>query len=402
MKKVSLFLELLMALLVMSCSKDETLMSIPQESDAIAFGTYVGRDAQTRAAVTDLDKLKTADIGFGVFAYYTNEGDYTVGTSKPNFMYNQKVNWNTTNKWEYSPVKYWPNENTDKLTFFAYAPHSTATNSNITTLSAKTASGEPTLLFTVNSDAKKQSDLLYADATNLKNLTKQTIGGTVSFPFKHALSRIGFKVEVMSDKVNDDATGTPDAGSVTSDAIASGTVVSVQKVELIGQFNSENTFNFATGNFTGASSTTTAAGSVAYTLNYDEDDSNFDNEVAEGVNIVTTSTPLKQLNADDSYLMIIPKTFTITGESADPLQIRVTYTVTTADGALEDGKSIVQNVITSDPFAFTFVAGNAYSFNLHLGLTSVKFSATVTDWAEVTTGTVVNVPINTVTNPSDD
>lgn len=394
MKKVSLFLELLMALLVMSCSKDETLMSIPQESDAIAFGTYVGRDAQTRAAVTDLDKLKTADIGFGVFAYYTNGGDYTVGTSTPNFMYNQKVNWNTTNKWEYSPVKYWPNENTDKLTFFAYAPHSTVTNSNITTLSAKTASGEPTLLFTVNSDAKKQSDLLYADATNLKNLTKQTIGGTVSFPFKHALSRIGFKVEVMSDKVNDDAPGTHDAGSVTSDSIASGTVVSVQKVELIGTFATSNTFNFAAGSWG-----TPTTGSVIYSLDYNatETNPNFISSVAEKV-----TTSLKQLNADDSYLMIIPKNLA-NANAGEGVKIRVTYKVTTADTALDGGSSEVTNVITSDEFAFNFEKGKAYSFNLHLGLTSVKFSASVTDWDPINpAGTVVNVPINTGTNPSDD
>ena len=41
MKKISLFLLFLMALVVMSCSKDETSMSISQES-AIEFATYVG------------------------------------------------------------------------------------------------------------------------------------------------------------------------------------------------------------------------------------------------------------------------------------------------------------------------------------------------------------------------
>ena len=73
MKKISLFLLFLMALMVMSCSKDETSMSISQES-AIEFATYVGRDAQTRASVTDLAALQAADVGFGVFAYYTEIG----------------------------------------------------------------------------------------------------------------------------------------------------------------------------------------------------------------------------------------------------------------------------------------------------------------------------------------
>ena len=400
MKKSNLFLVLLMALIVMSCSKDETTMSIPQESNAITFGTYVGRDAKTRARALDLTGLQTT--GFGVFAFYSNEtaNEYNNTTPPsnftPNFMYNQQVTWSETpdpDAWVYAPVKYWPNEASDKLTFFAYAPYSTGSTNNISDFTANTATGDPMLTFTVESTATAQTDLLYADANayttptvlpGLKNLGKQTIGGTVKFPFKHALSRIGFKVEVMADQKNDDDTGTPDNGTVESEAIASGTVVSVQKVELIGTFATSNTFNFAAGTWG-----TPTNESVTYALNYDEtdDDSNFDNDVAEGV-----TTTAAVLNADDSYLMVIPKAFT-TPTPDDPLQIRVTYTVTTADGALDES-SAVQNVITSAPFAFTFEAGKAYSFNLHLGLTSVKFDAEVTGWG-TESETVVNVPINT-------
>lgn len=389
MKKTNLFLVLLMALLVMSCTNDETVMSIPQESDAIAFGTYVGRDATTRAAVLNATALQTA--GFGVFAFYSDEtaNEYNATTSNftPNFMYNTKV---SGADWTYSPVKYWPNETNDKLTFFAYAPHSTTANSNISDLSLNNFTGDPTLKFTVNGVAKSQSDLLYADATtDLVNQTKQSVTGKVNFPFMHALSRIGFKVEVMEDVVNDDATGTADGGTVTSNPIESGTVVSVQKVELIGTFTHSNVFNFATGQWsTTSTDITTTSATPAYELNYNSTEANSDfNSVAAGVTIDE-----QVLNRPNSYLMIIPKDFTT---SADKIKIRVTYTVTTDDDALDGDKSIVTNVITSDPFGINFVAGNAYSFNLHLGLTSVKFSATVTDWAEVTTGTVINVPINT-------
>jgi len=387
MKKSNLFLVMVMALIVMSCSKDETTMSIPQESNAITFGTYVGRDAQTRASALDSVGLTTS--GFGVFAYYTDGGDFT-SSSTPNFMYNQKVSWNSS-KWEYAPVKYWPNEAADMLTFFAYAPYSDGNDHNIGTFSLKTDEGEPTLTFTVDTTAKIQTDLLYADSTNLKNLKKQTIGGKVNFTFKHALSRIGFKVEVMSDIVNNDTTGNADNGTVTFDSIAAGTVVSVQKVELIGKFVSSNKFNFAAGTW----DTPPTTGATTYTLDYDstQASSNFDNEVAEKVTIDE-----QVLNADDSYLMVIPKAFT-TPTPDDPLQIRVTYTVTTEDTVLVGGSSAIKNVITSAPFAFKFVAGKAYSFNLHLGLTSVKFDAEVADWSDAATETVVNVPINTAPAP---
>ncbi|MDD2477051.1 MAG: fimbrillin family protein [Dysgonamonadaceae bacterium] len=396
MKKSNLFLMLLTALIVMSCSKDETTMGIPQEGNAIEFGTYVGRDAQTRGTVINETNLPT--LGFGVFAYYTDGGDYTVGTSTPNFMYNTKV---STASWTYAPIKYWPNETTDKLTFFAYAPYSDGTQNNISDFTTNTTPGDPTLKFTVNETAKSQSDLLYAEATtdNLINQSKQTIGGKVVFPFKHALSRIGFKVEVMSDVVNHDTeTGEADTtgeGAVTSKDIDEATTVSVQKVELIGAFTTANKFNFATGGWstTGTDITTSATTAATYKLDYNSDEttSDFINTVATAV----TTAP-QVLNATTSYLMIIPKTFVkAVDDTNDPLQIRVTYKVTTTDGALSGGKSEITNVITSDPFAFTFEAGKAYSFNLHLGLTSVKFSATVEGWDETTPGIVVNVPINT-------
>ena len=376
---------MVMALIVMSCSKDETTMSIPQDSNAITFGTYVGRDAQTRATALNLEGLKASGYGFGVFAYYTDGADFA-STSTPNFMYNQQVTWNTS-KWEYAPIKYWPNEASDKLTFFAYAPHSSDPNSYITDLSAKTATGDPTLVFTVNPVAKNQSDLLYANDAGLQNKTKQTIGGTVNFPFKHALSRIGFNVEVMADVVNPEGTGANDVTGA-SGTLDTNTKVFVESVELIGKFDSSNTFNFAAGTWA-TPPTTGTTGATTYSLDYDG--SNFVNTVANNVTIAK-----QKLNADDSYLMVIPKVFTST--PTEGLKIRVTYKVKTTDAALNGGFSEVTNVITSSEFDFTFAAGMAYSFNLHLGLTSVKFDATVTGWG-TESETVVNVPINTAPAP---
>ena len=39
-------------------------------------------------------------------------------------MHNQMVKFDGTNNvWTYSPVKYWPNRQNDKISFFAYAPY---------------------------------------------------------------------------------------------------------------------------------------------------------------------------------------------------------------------------------------------------------------------------------------
>ena len=56
------------ALTVTSCTNDEVVEAIPQKQ-AIEFGTYLGRDAQARAVVTNDGNL--AD--FGVFAFYTGQ-----------------------------------------------------------------------------------------------------------------------------------------------------------------------------------------------------------------------------------------------------------------------------------------------------------------------------------------
>ena len=413
MKKSNLFLVLLTALIVMSCSKDETTMGIPQEGNAIEFGTYVGRDAQTRATmINDLTALK--GTGFGVFAYYTDNSDYT-DTSKPNFMYNQLVSGTQVSgagtvedpyvyTWSYLPVKYWPNEygsnnhqnNQDKLSFFAYAPYSTTTG-NFAFTPANNAAGDPTITYTVNTTAKLQEDLLWGvDATGVAtsnpnfglpyiNQQKQTTTGNIKFQFKHALARIGFNVQAMIDQV----TGT------TSEAIADNTDIVVTKVELIGKFYASGALNLnnTAANvplWDGVPATPTeertfVLSSAADNFVYEAD---FGEETKTHGQSVTVDP--EQLNADDSYLMVIPQKF----ESGNEVKIRVTYDVITADDKLDTEQSKVKNVITSTPFVFDFVGGKAYTFNLHLGMTSVKFDATVSDWG-TETGTVVNVPINT-------
>lgn len=75
----------LAALTMTSCSNDENMLSIPQDN-AIEFGTYIGRDAQTKGVVLNNGNL----LDFGVFASYTSGAEWT-GLATPNFMYDQKV-----------------------------------------------------------------------------------------------------------------------------------------------------------------------------------------------------------------------------------------------------------------------------------------------------------------------
>lgn len=401
--KKNLFGWLAMAAMLVGtgCSTDEVVNDYSPEN-AIQFGTYVGRDAQGRANVISADNI--AEQGFGVFAYYTDEADFSASAT-PNFMFNQKVlgigfgadgvetsvvstdpNYPGTkweNGWYYTPLKYWPNEATDKLSFFAYAPHKAANSENFE-LFANTVSGDPIITFNVNSIVKNQEDFLYSEPILNKCKANGGVGvdDQVVFNFKHALARIGFNIETIVDQIADNTTGQDD-DNVNDNATSkdAATTVYIDQVELIGSFYNKGKFNLNSNVWDEKIYT---AGLTTYTL---EKTSNF--------NSVLVTTTKQKLNADDSYIMIIPKYFDGSTEE-NTLRIKTTYRVLTGDPALPNGKSEVTNVITSEPFSLNFEMGKAYTFSLQLGLTSVKLTASVADW---TTGkdVAVNVPINTGT-----
>ena len=349
----------LAALAFVGCAKDEVKSSV---DNAIEFGTCLGRDAQTKGSVFDTETMQGENVGFGVFAYYTNDAQYS-GAATPNFMNNQQVTYNESAKaWTYAPVKYWPNEATDYVSFFAYAPYDEYT---------VPGSGDPIIDFTVPADVTSHIDLVAAENSHI-DCQKQAINGKILFTFKHALSRVGFKVEAVMDEVNDQVNGaTPDTDN-QDNPITAGTTISVQEVEIYSYFNNSGKLNL-----NGAEWTDRAFSYTSYKLTRD----NFE-AVADEVTI--TPTPL---NNEESYMMLIPTA------ASNKVKVRVKYTVTTEDNKLTGGASVVENNITSDEFDFQFEQGKAYTFVLHLGLTSVKLDAEVAVWDEMG-DYVVNVPNN--------
>ena len=155
----------------------------------ISFLTTVD-NLQTRAELTS-DNLLT----MGVFAYHTSDNFSDAAT--PGFMFNQKVE-RTENKaaWTYSPLRYWPNNPADKLSFFAYAPYVDETaegGSNPAFLDKTVAKGFPTLTYTVASVEADQKDLLVS--IPLMNQTYQGTSGSIGFTMKHTLSRVKFSIK---------------------------------------------------------------------------------------------------------------------------------------------------------------------------------------------------------------
>lgn len=417
-----------------SCSNNEVMEAPESLQTPVTFGTYVGNSVNGRAAVIDLNGLKngantdeqTVAPGFGVFGYYTEQEAWSTSHT-PNFMYNEKISWSTgDNKWGYTPLKYWPNNKEDKVSFFAYAPYDAGSASNFafTTVGSMTA---PQFTFTVNSDVKKQQDLLIAKQVNkVKQTTVDnaaiTTSDKVDFSFEHALARIGFNVQAIVDNVNSPTTGT-EAGTPTAGTLDNNTTISVEKVELIGDFYANATVDLSMAgenddeshkrfanekkitNLVENNSYDIAGAGVenivgqGFTLKYNADNaiSNFVPSTNSGATLSTSqtvNTTKQQLNANDSYIMVIPQNFA----GGDKLQIRVTYTVTTTDSKLNGGESKITNIVTSSAFNYNFQRGKAYAFNLYLGMTSVKFAASITNWTTESTNEETLISVNVPSN----
>jgi len=263
------FLAGMAAMMLASCSSDNLDVgqepvqpTVQGQGLAVGFDAYANRST-TRAGVTDVTDIsaiqkpwdQTTDPsnptygGFGVFGYYTDNNEYDQ-LATPNFMYNQRVEWdNTNNYWKYDPVKYWPNEygtnaisdDADKVSFFAYAPYVevspasgklTANNAGgadatygITGMSRNTASGDPIIKYIGSFDNDKSVDLCWGvcntttwprvngtpDQTlesglpwlNVERPQEAKLNGAstqnVKFQFMHALAKMKFTVNAFVD-----------------------------------------------------------------------------------------------------------------------------------------------------------------------------------------------------------
>lgn len=418
MKKI-LLLAAVAAFILPSCAKIDNVNKAAEKGTPIGFGVYIPKATKAGAAGTITvngagSTTSLQDVGFGVFATYSDGGTYdqTIG---PNFMYNTKVSGET---WSYAPKKYWPNETIDDnngasgpaaadyLSFFAYAPYvgdifngntfTGSTDEGIVALTANNATTDPKVTYKVSQDPTKAVDLLWAVAPEggfsytdvhgatvsvaegypLINLTKPNTTTKVPFRFKHATSRLSLKIVGAYDQVS--VGGTLDAA----------TEVTVEEVQLTvptytqGKLNLHNT-NKDTPyweDLSGEFNTLTVSGEK---LNISIRDG------APGANVGSDAEHMQNVFANDNYY------FTLIPKAGDKeVTVKITYYVTTTDAALVGGKSRVQNVISKTiTISDGFAAGKAYTIAIVIGLTSVKLQATVDDW-DTGTITYADLPLN--------
>jgi len=456
------------AMLFAACSSDEAFApeTAQQAPQAVAFDTYTAE--ATRAAynsgkvgVMNTTELQKATGGFGVFAQYSDgtPGAYAAATGS-NFMWNQKVAWNsTTMGWEYSPLKYWPNETkndsqdplatmgtrVDKLTFFAYAPYvahastddgrtygeltgvtytthvADADQTGIIQVTGNAATTDPKVTYRVTTDPSKTVDLLWgvapagglsyatvnkdyagtdnatltvAEGMPLINLIKPSKDQKMKFLFKHALSRINFKVVGAFDQI------APGGSKSTT------TKVLVEQVDVLEEVaGSIKTYGVLNLNNTSAGVAlwdSRTGGTYTTTPLFSVSGADITASILDGGDVAFASQPAGVTTSETNLFADAADFFAVIpndpSDASDKTQFvfEITYYVQTQDAELKASGSVdgsrVKNVVRV-PVAIHLENNKSYNFRLILGLTSVKLDAEVADWT-VAGNVDANLPRN--------
>lgn len=500
MKKILFFAAAAVAMLA-SCSQNDDLTAPKvaqqdQQQEAIQFGTYIGRQAQTRAGyegaitTTELQDAKdgTKTKGFGVFAHYASDGTaYNSLTSRtPNFMYNEQIYYNSG--WKYDNIKYWPNgtnrttsaaddENAtsttaNKVSFFAYAPYVSEGSGDygITDLSGNSAADNPKVTYTLDNahfvdllwgtagtngvdvagnaqngtvisttanGSATSPDANYANIAVNADMTKQKVDGVVQFAFKHALSQVagysttaygGLSVIADIDDGVNETTPTIGASSAETGGTLdpSKTKVTITSITITPDRTDTNgdglydnamptigVLDLATGSWTNTAATAATQLNFTHVINNNPSEGQYTLNTA--IKTPTTLTEWDNIKDVTGVLSTAP-TNVYASAAATPLiflpgttpklTFTIQYEVCTKDTKLAAGCSIVTQTITKTiSFGTPVQLNKRYNILIHLGLTGIKFDATVSDWVEdidndndvdASDTQAVNLPINVI------
>ena len=268
------------------------------------------------------------------------------------------------------------------------------------------------------------------DYTVNANLTKQKTTGTVGFAFKHALAKVGGSYEYTSSSYPkpyglmivldlDDLKGGESGGALeeyigTKDEKTQyNTKVTVSDITIVGRSltsdgthkpgeadyvetyleKNQGVFDLATGQWdiTSAGTTNDPNSAAATTYNISDKSgasatlSDAIKEIELGANRNTEAgfkaLPLGVVTTAQNVYKDEANPFVFIPGTWPELTVSVTYTVRTRDPFLSLAYSeVTQRITKKVTFDQAVELNKQYSLLMHLGLTSVKFTATVSDW----------------------
>ena len=361
MNKTHLLLWTLLALA--ACSGKEM-----PEPEPVAVG-FTLEEGTKAGFAGEVDGNAIRATGFGVYGYVTPGSSWAAAgaSAKPGFMTNQHVQFEGS--WTYRPLKYWPNDASNAVSFFAYAPYVSledvsGSSTGIISLPGKDDTGAPKVGYKTADNPAFGVDLMVGVAASAHvspavtagapflNMTKMPVGDKMDYRFVHTLTRLCVLVDAVSasdidwdnTRVVVESISLGDAGQAlyTQGAL---NLASTAWESLSGQVEDLTAlmatgFRFVSGN----------TESVTYFT-----------QQPPGVSGTPQSLFGKGVDGtSDAALLYIPGP-----ASEDPLSLTVVYHVIIWDPAQDSGYSTRRREVTVTPAAH-FTAGQTTTLRLHL------------------------------------
>ncbi len=242
------------------------------------------------------------------------------------------------------------------------------------------------------------------------DLTKVKVAETIDFLFKHALAKVaggtnGIQIVADIDDGTNETGGTMDAKTLIT--VSSVTIRNSENASNVSEMFASGDFDIATGTWSNQDFATDDSSDPEFSYTYTTDIVNNIKEPADwaaavydggwkpdGSSAITgvTTTAANLLTSAPEGFLLIP------GTGTQKIKVSVTYTVRTYDsklaaqvngeGASGNGQwtKVVQTIENVVTLPATLAPNHYYGLKIHLGLTSVKFSATVAEWEDGSTG----------------
>lgn len=350
-----------------------------EDSASISFDTSWGKDVQTRGN----EMVYHSICEIGIFAKMKSDGDWQDGKSFDDhsfFMDNvnffrpwdpEKKDWSD---WDYTPHHYWPENENQKINFFAYAPRRDSASLNL-------ADNHVRLY---HSTSKENVDLVWARSLNQNKSTVSKSENKVELQFKHSLAKISFKIG-LSEPLDKNAD--------------KGVQVILKSVKLCaysngsgGVFVDEGYFNFITEKW---DMDDKHSPRTVYTWTPETDTNKKEGFLLSSDIINNENIPITVSNK--SYLFILPQTKNM------EFYLIVDYVLKHADGMEEQRQA---KGLVNSKHSMNFDAGKAYNFvlNIPLNRIQVDVDTDVEGWtstAKTTRAEGTNTGISKFTNDSE-
>ena len=363
---------------------------------AVGFEAYVNRATkagQTGDLTTDI--LKTT--GFGVLGYASNGIPFNERLT-PDFMYNQPVTC-PAGVWTYEPVKYWPNEENDRVSFFAYAPFVEVTpstglvtadgESGILAMSHYLAEGEPQVWYRTTLTPGEDVDLCWG--LPFLNQAKQKTNERLQFEFHHALSQLNVQIDANID-VPSQTTTRIYVRSVTFTGFMTQGALNLNSSD-------EPIWDDISGKERPRREPVTVTDGRIDGEEGRQGAVDVNEKLARLNPLIIQTKPYDALEIDgvketaanlfgkaDATVPVL-----VVPLAGTPMSVTIVYDVETVDnglGLLSDGVThglsienrITRQILLDNGDPLSLEAGKKYVVRLHLGLTSVQFNASVSEW----------------------